>query len=120
MSFWTCFRSSNLSVQIEILRVNLLNILLFSTVYPSEWRKSNRGFGGIAPDDSSHLVIRVFLFRFYFFFFHRNKKEKVNNGNIKPSPLLPLPLEREITNRKCNPEQSEEWRICEFSFSLEI
>ena len=40
--------------------------------------KYNRGFGGKALDDSSHLIIRVFLFRFCFFFFHRNKKEKVN------------------------------------------
>ena len=38
------------------------------------------GFGGKAPDDSSHLIIRVFLFRFHFFFFLRNKKEKVNKS----------------------------------------
>ena len=41
------------------------------------------GFGGKAPDDSSHLIIRVFLFRFYFFFLHRNQKEKVNKENYE-------------------------------------
>ena len=44
----------------------------------AQYDKYNRGFGGKAPEDSSHLIIRVFLFRFCFFFFHRNKKEKVN------------------------------------------
>ncbi len=43
-----------------------------------QYDKYNRGFGGKAPEDSCHLIIRVFLFRFCFFFFHRNKKEKVN------------------------------------------
>ena len=30
----------------------------------------------------------------------------LNRIIIKPSPLLPLPLERETTNRKCHPEFS--------------
>ena len=54
--------------------------------------KYNRGLGGKAPENSSHLIIRVFLFRFCFFFFHRNKKEKVNIslsvGLAKPTYLF--------------------------------
>ncbi len=65
----------------------LLEILRFSL-----YDKYNRGFGGKAPEDSSHLIIRVFLFRFCFFFFHRNKKEKVNIslsvGLAKPTYLF--------------------------------
>ena len=53
-------------------------LFLFEIVRFALYDKYNRGFGGKAPDDSSHLIIRVFLFRFCFFFFHRNKKEKVN------------------------------------------
>ena len=56
---------------------------LFEILRSARYDKYNREFGGKAPDDSSHLIIRVFLFRFCFFFFHRNKKEKVN---INPSP----------------------------------
>ena len=58
----------------------------------AQYDKYNRGFGGKAPEDSSHLIIRVFLFRFCFFFFHRNKKEKVNIslsvGLAKPTYLF--------------------------------
>ena len=65
----------------------LLEVLRFAL-----YDKYNRGFGGKAPDDSSHLIIRVFLFRFCFFFFHRNKKEKVNIslsvGLAKPTYLF--------------------------------
>ncbi len=58
----------------------------------AQYNEFDRGFGGKAPDDSSHLIIRVFLFRFCFFFFHRNKKEKVNININKSNPLLnPLP-----------------------------
>ena len=65
----------------------LLEMLRFAL-----YDKYNRGFGGKAPEDSSHLIIRVFLFRFCFFFFHRNKKEKVNIslsvGLAKPTYLF--------------------------------
>ena len=65
----------------------LLEILRFA-----QYDKYNKGFGGKAPEDSSHLIIRVFLFRFCFFFFHRNKKEKVNIslsvGLAKPTYLF--------------------------------
>ena len=67
--------------------LGLIEILRFA-----QYDKYNRGFGGKAPDDSSHLIIRVFLFRFCFFFFHRNKKEKVNIslsvGLAKPTYLF--------------------------------
>ena len=67
----------------------LLEILRFA-----QYDKYNRGFGGKAPEDSSHLIIRVFLFRFCLFFFHRNKKEKVNIslsvGLAKPTYLFQI------------------------------
>ena len=53
-------------------------LFLFEILRFALYDKYNRGFGGKAPEDSSHLIIRVFLFLFCFFFFHRNKKEKVN------------------------------------------
>ena len=96
-------RGRNITFWLEILRF-------------AQYGKYNRGFGGKAPEDSSHLIIRVFLFRFCFFFFHRNKKEKVNIslsvGLAKPTyvsliyislfnqslSLNPSPLEREQAN----------------------
>ena len=67
--------------------LGLIEILRFAM-----YDKYNRGFGGKVPEDSSHLIIRVFLFRFCFFFFHRNKKEKVNIslsvGLAKPTNLF--------------------------------
>ena len=53
-------------------------LFLFEILRFALYDKYNRGFGGKAPEDSSNLIIRVFLFRICFFFFHRNKKEKVN------------------------------------------
>ena len=67
-------------------------LFLFEILRFALYDKYNRGFGGKAPDNSSHLIIRVFLFRFCFFFFHRNKKEKVNIslsvGLAKPTYLF--------------------------------
>ena len=53
---------------------------LCSACFP---RNELLGVRGKAPDDSSHLIIRVFLFRFYFLFLHRNQKEKVNKENYE-------------------------------------
>ena len=87
--------------------------------------KYNRGFGGKAPEDSSHLIIRVFLFRFCFFFFHRNKKEKVNIslsvGLAKPTYLFLIyislfnqtlspthkPLTKQFTGLFCSAKSKE-------------
>ena len=67
-------------------------LFLFEILRFALYDKYNRGFGGKVPEDSSHLIIRVFLFRFCFFFFHRNKKEKVNIslsvGLAKPTYLF--------------------------------
>ena len=98
----------------------MLEILRFA-----QYDEYNRGFGGKAPEDSSHLIIRVFLFRFCFFFFHRNKKEKVNIslsvGLAKPTYVFliyislfnqtlsptPKPLTKQFTGLFCSAESLE-------------
>ena len=49
-----------------------------------------KGFQGKSPDDSSHLIKRVFLFRFYFFFLRRNQKEKVNKEREAGNQIFKL------------------------------
>ena len=100
-------------------------LFLFEILRFALYDKYDRGFGGKAPDDSSHLIIRVFLFRFCFLFFHRNKKEKVNIslsvGLAKPTYLFliyislfnqtlsptPKPLTKQFTGLFCSAESKE-------------
>ena len=100
-------------------------LFLFEILHFALCDKYDRGFVGKASDDSSHLIIRVFLFRFCFFFFHRNKKEKVNislsvglakptyvfliyislfNQTLSPSPK---PLTKQFTGLFCSAESKE-------------
>ena len=81
------FRFPNKGAHVVASLCTTIALLLLSFIFTSFLFCSKWGFGGFAPDDSSHLIIRVFLFRFHFFFFHRNKKEKVNKRNCL-SPRL--------------------------------